>query len=270
MKTRLLTAAALIPVLLVVVMFLPKLVMTIILALFSALAAYELLYATGLLRQTRLMVYTMVSAFLMPLYYYFEFQEAIGLLGMLAFISVLFVEMLRNHVRVRFESIVLCLAAGLLIPYLFSALIRLYIQELGRYLVMLAIILAFLPDSGAYFAGHYFGAHKLAAVISPKKTVEGAIGGVITAVVAMLVYALILDFVFYLDVSYGLAVLYGVIASVGAIFGDLMFSAIKRQNGIKDYGRIFPGHGGILDRFDSMIIVAPLTEALLLLIPVVV
>jgi len=86
----------------------------------------------------------------------------------------------------------------------------------------------------------------------------------------MMLYALIMDLVFSMEVSYLAALAYGIVGAAADVFGDLMFSAIKRQTGIKDYGNLIPGHGGILDRFDSMMLVAPLMEALLLLIPVVV
>ncbi|MBO5953984.1 MAG: phosphatidate cytidylyltransferase [Oscillospiraceae bacterium] len=270
MKTRLLTAAALIPVLIVVVLFLPKLVMTLFLAAFSAIAAYELLYRTGLVRHMRLVTYSAVMAFLVPLWCYFGMPYVWGLLGLLVFIAALFAEMMGNHIRLQFEKIALCFVGGLLIPYLFAALIRILAPELGRHIIMIPFVLAFLPDSGAYFAGYFFGKHKLAPVISPKKTVEGAVGGVLTAVLGMLLYGLIMDLFFSLEVNYLFAVLYGIIVSLGDIFGDLMFSVIKRQAGIKDYGNLFPGHGGILDRFDSVMIVAPLTEVLLILLPVVV
>ena len=86
----------------------------------------------------------------------------------------------------------------------------------------------------------------------------------------MVVYALALDFFFDLQVNYIYAVIYGILGSLGAVFGDLCFSVIKRQTGIKDYGNLIPGHGGVLDRFDSMMVVGPLAEALILLIPVAV
>jgi phosphatidate cytidylyltransferase len=141
----------------------------------------------------------------------------------------------------------------------------------GRYFILIAFVLAFLSDTGAYFAGLYLGKHKLAPVISPKKTVEGMIGGVLAAIVGMLLYTLVLDLAFdFFQVNYLYAVLYGVVGSLASVFGDLSFSVIKRQCGIKDYGNLIPGHGGILDRFDSMMIVAPLVEAFLLLIPVAV
>ena len=86
----------------------------------------------------------------------------------------------------------------------------------------------------------------------------------------MLIYTLVLRFVFSFNVNYLYAVIYGVLGSLGAVFGDLCFSVIKRQTGIKDYGNLIPGHGGILDRFDSMMVVGPLAEILLLSIPVAV
>ena len=129
------------------------------------------------------------------------------------------------------------------------------------------MILAFSSDSGAYFAGRFFGKHKLAPIISPKKTVEGMVGGVITCVIFMLADGLVLDFGFHLRVTYFYAAIYGIIGSFASVVGDLVFSVIKRQTGIKDYGKLLPGHGGILDRFDSTILVAPLTELLILFLP---
>ena len=118
--------------------------------------------------------------------------------------------------------------------------------------------------------GTLFGKHKLCPIISPKKTVEGLIGGLVLAVVGMVVYGLILQFGFKFKVNYFYVVIYGLLGALGGVFGDLSFSVIKRQTGIKDYGHLIPGHGGILDRFDSVIVVAPLVEALLLLMPMAV
>ena len=90
------------------------------------------------------------------------------------------------------------------------------------------------------------------------------------AIVGMLLYAVIMDLAFDRQVDYAIALLYGILGATADIFGDLMFSSIKRQTGIKDYGNLIPGHGGILDRFDSMLLVGPLVEILLILLPVVV
>ena len=101
------------------------------------------------------------------------------------------------------------------------------------------------------------------------KSWEGFAGGIAVAVLGMLAFCLILDKACGYSVQYGLAVVYGLAGSLGSVFGDLSMSVIKRQTGIKDYGKLIPGHGGILDRFDSVMITAPLTEALLLILPFV-
>ena len=84
----------------------------------------------------------------------------------------------------------------------------------------------------------------------------------------MLLYTLVMDLGFGMDVNYFYAIIYGIAAAGGSVFGDLCFSVIKRQTGIKDYGNLIPGHGGVLDRLDSMMVVGPLAEALILLLPV--
>jgi len=270
MKTRLISAAVLLPILLIVLLALPEVVTAILVGAMAALGAYELLYPTGLVRNTRLVIYCMVFAFLVCIWCHLDMEHAWGLLGILALLSALFAEMMVDHVKVSFEKVVYCLVAALLIPFLFASLIRIINGENGRLAIVIPLILAFIPDSGAYFAGRYFGKHKLAPVISPKKTIEGAVGGAAVAVVGMLLYAFIMDIAFTVEVSYTAALIYGVLGAAADVFGDLMFSSIKRQTGIKDYGNLIPGHGGILDRFDSMLMVAPLTEVLLLLVPVVV
>ena len=137
-------------------------------------------------------------------------------------------------------------------------------------MVLLPFVAAFMGDTGAYFIGRSFGHKKLAPVISPNKTVEGVIGGLATSMLGMLIYAAVLQFGFKFHVNYGLAVLYSLAGTAIDVFGDLCFSAIKRQTGIKDYGNLMPGHGGVLDRFDSMVFVGPLMEALITLLPMAV
>lgn len=270
MKTRVISVVVLLPILLIILLLLPEVVTALLIGIMSAIAAYELLFATGLVRHTRLICYSAAFAFAVPLWSHWGTDHAWGLLGLLVFLSALFAEMMYDHVKVRFEKVCYCLAAGLLIPFLLSALVRILNAESGRLLVLIPLILAFFPDTGAYFAGRHFGRHKLSPVISPNKTVEGAVGGAAVAILGMLLFAFMVDLFSSAQVNYGFALIYGLIGAVADVFGDLMFSAIKRQNGIKDYSNLIPGHGGILDRFDSMILVAPLVEVLLLLIPVVV
>ena len=269
MKTRLISAAVLLPVLFLTIWVLPKIVAAIIVGLFAAIAAYELLYRTGFVRHVRLVAYSAVAAFLVAIWSYFGTPHGWGLLGLLAYLCALFGEMMHNHVKVRFEKVCMCFVAGLLVPYLLCSIVRILGTYMGRYTILIPFLLAFLPDSGAYFAGRFFGKHKLAPVISPKKTVEGAVGAVVVGIIGMVLYTFILDVAFQLEVDYAIALLYGFVGTAADIFGDLIFSAIKRQTGIKDYGNLIPGHGGILDRFDSMMTVGPLVEALLVLLPVV-
>lgn len=273
MKTRVISAAVLVPVLLVILLAAPKIVMALIWGALLVVGAYELLYRTDLVRDTGLVGSAACMAFVVTLWSYFGASDAWGLLGVLLYVTVLFSQMMLSHVKVRFEQICMCLMAGLLMPYLLSSLIRIHVLRTGKFLVLIPFIVAFSSDAGAYFAGRYFGQHKLAPVISPNKTVEGAVGGIISAVLAMILYALVLSIpveLFNFKVNYGYAIVYGLLGSVAGIVGDLCFSVIKRQTGIKDYGNLIPGHGGVLDRFDSMMLVGPLMEALILLIPVAV
>ncbi|MCR4590128.1 MAG: phosphatidate cytidylyltransferase [Lachnospiraceae bacterium] len=139
----------------------------------------------------------------------------------------------------------------LYIPVMISFLYLLRIRSNGLTEVLLVVISSWICDTFAYFTGMLFGRHKLAPVLSPKKSVEGAIGGVVFSAIFGAILALI---------SGGSVGIYAVVAGTGAVvsqFGDLFASGIKRDQGIKDYGTIIPGHGGILDRFDSVIITAP-------------
>lgn len=269
MKARLIAAAVLIPVLLLVVLAAPKWLAAIVIGLLLALAAYEILYRTHLVRHPRLVIWSAIMAFAVSIWSYFGADHGIGVAGALIFSIVLFSEMMHDHIKVRFSMIAMCFVAGLVVPFLLSAMVRILIMKIGKYVVLVPFAVAFTSDAGAYFAGLYLGKHKLSPVISPNKTIEGVIGGLIASVFSMVIYALILQIADF-RVSYGLAILYGLLGSVIGVFGDLCLSVIKRQSGIKDYGNLIPGHGGILDRFDSMMMVAPLTEVLLLLIPVVV
>ena len=270
MKTRLVAAAVLIPILLLLVLAAPKIVAALVMAVMLAIGAYELTYRTGLIRNIRLVIYSCVMAFAIALWSFYGAIHAYLLLMLMAYCMLLFAEMMMDHIRVRFETLCMCFFGGFVMPFLLSALVRILALGIGRYVVLLPFAVAFLSDAGAYFVGIRFGKHKLAPVVSPNKTIEGVFGGLAAAVVGMLIYAFILDVPLKFEVNYGLAILYGIVGSCVGVFGDLCFSIIKRQTGIKDYGNLIPGHGGILDRFDSMMTVAPLIEALLLIAPLAV
>lgn len=266
MKTRIIASAVLIPLLLILVLAAPKILAALVMGALMAIAAYELLYGTGLVTHPRLVIYSSVMAFAVSVWSYMGAVHAYGVLGVLLFTMLLFGEMMYNHVKVRFSAVSASLVAGILVPYLLTALVRILMMKIGRYVIMVPFVVAFLNDGGAYFVGLKFGKHKLAPVVSPNKTIEGMLGGMAAAVVGMLIYCLILHIAdFYVNV--GLALLYGILGSAAGVFGDLCFSVIKRQTGIKDYGNLIPGHGGVLDRLDSLMTVAPLMEVLLTVLP---
>lgn len=254
--------------LILMVLVLEKYVAAIVLGLLLAISAYELLYRTKLVMRPRLVIYAAIMAFSISIWSYLGAVHAYFLLMVMIYFMLLFSEMMMDHVKVRIEMLGLCFLAGLAIPYMLTALIRILCTNLGRYVILVPFIVAFMSDGGAYFVGLRFGKHKLAPVLSPNKTIEGVVGGFAGAMVGMLLYAIVMDLFLKFDVNYGYALLYGILGSAVGAFGDLCFSVIKRQTGIKDYGNLIPGHGGALDRLDSLTLVAPLMEALLLLMPV--
>lgn len=269
MLKRTIVGLVLIPVLLLAVLVFPKLLTTLIAGVFCAIASYELLGCTKLIRNPRMLLYTMVAAFCVSLWSYFGCPMSFGVIGVTLFYAALFLEIVLSDMKIPFSRLALCMMGGVVIPYMFNSLIRIFMMEQGRAYILIPFVVAFLNDIGAYFAGSFLGKKKLCPTISPNKTVEGLYGGLVASVLGLLIYCLILQLGFDFQVQYFFILLYGLVGGLAGVFGDLTFSVIKRQTGIKDYGNIFPGHGGILDRFDSVIVVAPLIEALLHWIPVV-
>ncbi len=270
MKTRVIAAAVLLPLLLVVVLFLPKIFTAILFGAMAAIGAYELMVGTGCVKPGLLVLQACISAMAVAILSYFEMPYGWVLLLILVYTSCLFLQMVLSQAKIPLDAVAISVVAGLLIPYLLTALVRLHVAEDGVFYILIPFVVAFMSDTGAYFVGLKFGKHKLAPIVSPKKTVEGLFGGVAGAMVGMVLFCLVLQLAFSFEVNYLYALIYGFVGSFAAVLGDLGFSAVKRQVGIKDYGNLIPGHGGILDRFDSMTMVAPLVEVLMLVLPVVV
>lgn len=270
MKIRAIASVALLPVLFIIALFLPKIVAAAVVGIMCAISVHELLYTTKLVRNIRMLIYSMVAGFMVSLWSYFGCPQVVAVLGVLVLFGLLFMEMMLSGMKIPFSRVALCFAGGIILPYLLCSLIRILVMAEGRYFILMPFAVACLNDVCAYLIGCKFGKHKLAPKISPKKSVEGFAAGLTAAVLGMVIYGLVLQFACGFKVNYFYAVIYGVVGGLMGVFGDLCFSVIKRQTGIKDYGNIIPGHGGILDRFDSMIVVGPLIEALLLLLPVAV
>ena len=160
-------------------------------------------------------------------------------------------------------SVTLFGMAYVLVFFSFIALIR--GLNKGNLLVWYIFMAAWGTDILAYLVGKYLGKHKFSE-ISPKKTIEGCIGGLIGAILFVLVYTVFLNTVFNTNLNYILMTSYAIIWSILGQIGDFAASTIKRYTGIKDYSNLLPGHGGMLDRFDSVIFIAPFAYILLMLI----
>ena len=158
-----------------------------------------------------------------------------------------------------------CIANIALPIYTGAFLATIYLSRSENpYFVWLIFIGAWGYDTFAYFVGKFFGRHKLTPNLSPSKTIQGAVGGVVGAIAVGSAYSLVVSNIFGLQ-SINI-ILYGIICGVLAIFaqlGDLAASAVKRHSGIKDFGRIIPGHGGVMDRFDSIIFTGPILYIIL-------
>ena len=269
MKTRIIAALALLPLLLVLLFWAPVWVGAVAVGLICMIASYELLYRTGLMRHVRLNIYSALMAFGVSMWSYFGWNYGVILFAVLAFYLLIFGEMMVAHLELSVKDAFFCFLSGIVIPFMLTSLVRILRMENGRVLVCIPFIIAFMSDIGAYFIGVFFGKHKLCPLISPKKSVEGLIGGVLIGTLSMIAYGYIAHTFFHIPVNYIFLGIYGFVGCLASAFGDLCMSAIKRQTGIKDYGNLIPGHGGVLDRLDSVIVAAPLTEALLLVLPMV-
>lgn len=262
MGKRILVAVIFVPILFVIMMFLPTVVWAAVVALISAVAAHELLKAAGEGHITLPMRITaVVFAAAIPLACRWGYgAAAIGagafLVGAVAFGCAIHAYD-EGEVTLGFYHVMLTLFGGVLIPAALSALVALQLMAHGRYLALLAVAMAFITDGGAYFAGVFLGKHKGITRVSPQKSLEGYIGGFLTGVIFAIVYGAVVGTIVKEQANYVSLALCGLIGAFATELGDLSFSFIKRQYGIKDYGNLLPGHGGMLDRFDSMIFCAP-------------
>lgn len=271
MGKRILVSVVLIPLIFVVLYFAPEIVLPITISVLSMIALHEVLWSTGFVKNSKISALSIALAGLIPFWVYGGEDINLALVGIFIYFILIFAVAISSHYTVTIEKMGGAFFFAMLIPYFLSSFVR--IQNLpdgmGQAYIILPMVVAFMSDAVALFAGMAFGKRKLAPDLSPKKTVEGAIGGFFGAVIGAVLYGLILRIWFSYEVSYPLLALYGVLGSPVAQMGDLSFSYIKRQYKIKDFGNIFPGHGGVLDRFDSVIFCAPLIEILIRWLPAI-
>ena len=284
MKQRVITAVVLLALLAVVVWQINTPVLVLVIAFLAAVAANEIMRCAKV-ENTFIRVVATGYAACVP---FFASAKALtpwvsqavwgkvigavpGVVYLIALVVVLLLAMLKGYAYTTFEDVAVSVFAGALVPFGFSVFIRLrdmfQIEQFGIYLIFYGLICALATDSGAQLAGMAFGKHKMSPNISPKKTVEGAIGGLICSLilngVAIILYNRLADF--KMD-EFAVTVLLAACLPVSflGMMGDLSASVLKRNFGVKDFGKIFPGHGGVMDRFDSSMFTLPVTYALAL------
>ena len=270
MATRIIVAVVLTPLFFITLFFLDPIWLTVVVTGIVALGSYELLRATKATDNPFIYVCTALSAAVIPFGHLYGTDVMVTEIAALLLMCVVFfaaIHRFDSEKAVRLEQILACLFGGVLIPAFLSALIDLKMMENGRYMVLLPVICAFLTDTGAYFAGVFLGKHRGITRVSPNKSLEGYIGGIVSGGLFMLLYGFILQRFAGLTVSFPAIIVYGLIGSAVTELGDLSFSLIKRQFGVKDYGNLLPGHGGMLDRFDSMTFAAPMLLFLVRVLP---
>jgi phosphatidate cytidylyltransferase len=270
MKTRILVAVICVPLLFVILFFFPPAATAVLISAIAAVASYELQRAVGPAKQKRLLVYAAIPAVVIPIGYLIGPGDVIFRAVFFLLLAVLFGDAVLSYKtagKLTLTQLTAAVFGGAVIPYFLSAIVNLRLFENGWFFVLIPFIIAFITDGGAYFTGVFFGKHHPFPNVSPKKTVEGCIGGIMTGVAAMVVYGVILYLGANMRVSFWALALYGLVAGIVTELGDLAFSLIKREFAIKDYGNLIPGHGGVLDRFDSMIFAAPVIYMLVSLLP---
>ncbi|TCS82975.1 phosphatidate cytidylyltransferase [Tepidibacillus fermentans] len=187
-----------------------------------------------------------------PIVPFFERLSILHIFIISLWIFLAFVVFVKNEIT--FDQISILLVGAIYVSFGFGFMLKARLIENGFALTLFVLITTWASDSGAYFSGRFFGKNKLWPEISPKKTIEGSIGGILLAIVAGLLMNQILHFTSIMTT----VVLASILVSIVGQIGDLVESALKRSKGVKDSGNLLPGHGGVLDRFDSLIFTFPI------------
>ena len=281
MKTRIIAGIACAALIIALLFFMDTPALPIFIALLSGISVYELNKVAKV--KMPLTVLSMAVGIFIPFNVAYDLLGKVGITPMAAlsvYFIALLIMMIKWNSEVRFDQVSMSLIASLAVPNAVSCWIRLYnwrfdnetvhTESHAVYLILFSAFCAWFTDTCSYFSGVFFGKHKMAPVISPKKTWEGAIGGVLGTAVANVIIFLVFKTWFFSAPFTGwdwyLVIPISIILSVISIFGDLAASVIKRNYGVKDYGNLIPGHGGVMDRIDSAIFVLPAMYAIVSII----
>lgn len=258
---------------LIVSQFFPEM-LHIVVAVISAVAAYEVTGAAGTRKSRSVTAASIVTAAAFPFTMLSKTPGLAAEILVCAYALFVFAMELRKHKDIPMPNMMVNVLLTLLVPASLSHMVTVRLMggdAHGIFLLVMMLLAAWSSDTGAYFAGVNFGKHKLCPVISPKKTVEGFIGGILSCIAILELVAFVYGWLIAPDaeLSYIAIAVAAAVCSVISVLGDLTFSLLKRHVGIKDYGNIMPGHGGALDRFDSVIFVAPVFTLLITYFPII-
>ncbi len=267
MKQRILVAVVGVPALIGILCFAPDWATAVLVAALCIIGCHEFMAAAAPEKAAHWWGFAAVLAVFTVFTVYFSGGEFYGstvhqvmrwlLTALIVALFMAAVQVYGKDDELTFPDICAVAVSGLLIPLALSCLVRLRMLEYGAGLVMIPLVAAFMSDTMALFGGMLFGKRKLAPLVSPKKTVEGANSGLVGGMVGMILFRIVFFLCTEVQLNLGWCVVLGFVGAVLGQLGDLSFSCVKRQCGIKDYGRLLPGHGGVLDRFDSVIFAAP-------------
>ena len=265
MKQRILTGILIFTMTVLLIIFSGFIVYPIVLAALCVRGVFELMRVIGVEKRLSIAIPAYILSAVFPILAYFVDSDT-TITYLLALAAAMFVYMLYlmgcgvfSKGKLSFSKLSELFTSITYVTVSFSSLslMRYLDREVGVFVIVLVFLVSWACDTGAYFTGMLFGKHKLIPEISPKKTVEGAIGGIVIATLAYLLYGFVLDkLIPEMYVNYIFLGVFGMLLSVFSQLGDLIASLLKREYGVKDYGRIFPGHGGVMDRFDSTVSVS--------------
>ncbi len=236
-------------------------------AVICTLSVYEILGAMGISDKYHIVTVSVLFSIAMPLY-------GLGFTWLLlwyVFTIFMFCFMIFKRQDFDIKSMATIYSMTCLVSISLSFIIFAR-DDFGVYGVIFMLVLPWMTDIGAFFVGKFFGKNKLCPNISPNKTIEGAFGGIVVSILFMILFCLIWQYTSIdqvVEVNYIFIIIMSFIGAVISIIGDLCFSLVKRGCHIKDFGNVMPGHGGILDRFDSVIFVAPFVYLFMKLFPVI-
>ena len=273
MKIRVLTSIGIAIVGIPLLIFSGYIVFPIALSLLALMASFEMLRVVGLHKNYFISIPAYLIALALPFGSYIAGNERVikyillMALVFFAYLIYLFTVAVFKKGSLKFSQISEAFASLFYVITSFTALSVIRGMDGGLWILCLVFVGAWGCDVFAYLVGSMIGKHKLIPEISPKKTVEGSIGGIVFASGGFVLFGYIVSVTAGLNPNYIALLAAGLISSVVSQIGDLIASFIKREHGVKDYGRLLPGHGGIMDRFDSALAVSSVLMAISLIFP---